>query len=200
MAIYAKILQESPVRLWGLSSHERLERMLDKAGVSIIQENTHSVNGNDTILLLRSDFLYDQRIIENMIEVDGIVLEASTPQGLKPVAAHVSADLADSIENLLSIEKPLREGESDEYPAGLRRESAKTLVPVYQKKLRKIDPPYLLPITEEKRRKLEKRLFAGSYKGVTDLVTKWLWPLPAPWVTGICARKGISPNQFPRFS
>ncbi len=200
MSIYAKILQESPVRLWGLSSHERLERMLAKAGVSTLEENAHSVNGNDTILLLRSDFLYDQRIIENIIEVDGIILEASTSQGPKPVAAHVSADMADSVEALLSIENPLDEDEPGEYPAGLRRESARTLVPVYQKKLRKIDPPYLLPITEEKRRKLEKRLFAGSYKGVTDLVTKWLWPLPAQWVTGICARNGISPNHVTSLS
>jgi phosphatidylglycerophosphate synthase len=194
MAIYAKILQENPVRLWGLSSPERLERMLDKAGVSILQEDTHSVNDDDTVLLLHSDFLYDQRIIENMIEADGIILETSTSQGSHPVAAHVSVDLADRIETIICADEP------GDYPDGLRRETARTLVPVYQKKLRKIDPPYLLPITEDKRRKLEKRLFAGSYKGVTDLVTKWLWPVPAQWVTGICARNGISPNHVTSLS
>ena len=200
MSIYVRILKESTVHLWGLSSRERLERMLDKAGVSMMQEDTHSVNESDTVLLLRSDFLYDQRIIENMIEADGIILEASTPQGLQPVAAYVSADLADRMESLLSINTPLSTDEPDDYPVGLRRETAKTLVPVYLKKLRKIDPPYLLPITEEKRRNLEKRLFAGSYKGVTDLVTKWLWPVPAQWVTGICARNGISPNHVTSLS
>mgnify|MGYP001820108649 FL=1 len=61
--------------------------------------------------------------------------------------------------------------------------------------LRKFDVPYLLPISDNNRRTLEKRLFDGSYKGVTDLVTKWLWPTPARWATGVCTRYGIVPNQ-----
>jgi hypothetical protein len=67
-------------------------------------------------------------------------------------------------------------------------------------KLRKIDPPYLLPITEENKEKLEKRLFSGSYKGVTDLVTKWIWPWPARWATRFCVRNGITPNQVTSLS
>ena len=188
MPIKARIIQESPVLLWGLSSRERLERMVNKAGVETTQDDTDSVNVGDTILLLRGDFLYDQRIIVSMIDDIGIILEVNTPQGPRPVAAHVTGDRAESIEGLLCDEAP------DGCPTDLRRETAESLVPVYQKKLRKIDPPYLLPISEEKRRPLEKRLFAGSYKGVTDLVTKWLWPVPAQWVTGICARNGITPN------
>jgi phosphatidylglycerophosphate synthase len=168
--------------------------MLDKAGISTIQESSQPVAEEDTVLLLRSDFLYDQRIIVNMLETVGIILETSSVQDPQPVAAHVTGDMADAIEVLLSDDSP------GDYPEGLRRESAETLVPVYLKKLRKIDPPYLLPITEEKRRGLEKRLFAGSYKGVTDLVTKWLWPVPAQWVTGVCARNGIVPNHVTSLS
>ena len=67
MSIYTRILQDSSVRLWGLSSRERLERMLDKAGVSTIQESSHTVTEEDTVLLLRSDFLYDQRIVVNEV-------------------------------------------------------------------------------------------------------------------------------------
>ena len=194
MAIYARILKESPVLLWGLSSRERLERMLDKAGVSTVHEGVQPIAEEDTILLFRSDFLFDQRIIGNMIGEAGIILEANTPQGPRPVAAHVSGDLADDVESILCSD------DSTDYPVGLRRESAETLVPVYQKKLLKIDPPYILPISENKRRSLEKRLFAGSYKGVTDLVTKWLWPVPARWVTGLCARNGIVPNHVTSLS
>ena len=40
------------------------------------------------------------------------------------------------------------------------------------------DPPYVLPIRTDNRQTLEAELFTRSYKGVTDLVTKWLWPLP----------------------
>jgi phosphatidylglycerophosphate synthase len=74
-------------------------------------------------------------------------------------------------------------------------ETPQTLVGTYFKKLRKIDPPYLLPVSESNQRKLEQRLFSGSYKGVTDLVTKWLWPKPAQVVTRFCALRGITPNQ-----
>ncbi len=61
--------------------------------------------------------------------------------------------------------------------------------------MKKKDPPYILPITENNRKLLEKELFSGSYKGVTDLVTKWLWPLPAYWSTHLCVRHGWRPNH-----
>lgn len=194
MAIKVRILQESHIRLWGLSSRERLERMLAKAGVSGIQEHAETVAAEDSVLLLRGDFLYDQRIIQNMIKVVGIVLETSTPRDSRPVAAHVTAAMADQMEAILA-----GDGRCD-YPEGLRLESPETLVSAYLKELRKFDVPYLLPVTAKNRKILEKHLFAGSYKGVTDLVTKWLWPLPARWATGLCARNGITPNQVTSLS
>ena len=39
------------------------------------------------------------------------------------------------------------------------------------------------------------RLFSWSYKGVTDLVTKWVWPIPAQWMVGKCIRYEIRPNH-----
>jgi len=42
---------------------------------------------------------------------------------------------------------------------------------------------------------LEKHLFACSYKGVTDLVTKWLWPGPARRAVKFCVEHDIKPNQ-----
>lgn len=194
MSIYAKIIQESPVHLWGLSSRERLERMLDKVGVTMLQEGSAPVNEEDTFLLLRGDFLYDQRIIVNIIEADEVLLEYHSSQGSQAVAAHVTSQLLDSVEAVLG------DKDSEKYPEGLRLETAESLVPVYMKSLRKVDPPYLLPITENNRRGLEKRLFDGSYKGVTDLVTKWLWPVPAQCVTGVCARNGITPNHVTSLS
>jgi phosphatidylglycerophosphate synthase len=35
---------------------------------------------------------------------------------------------------------------------------------------------------------------------VTDLVTKWVWPTPARWVTRLCVRFGISPNAVTALS
>ena len=58
--------------------------------------------------------------------------------------------------------------------------------------LKKRDRPYVLPISNENRRTLESELFARSYKGVTDLVTKWLWPVPAFWAVRFAYASGYS--------
>jgi phosphatidylglycerophosphate synthase len=42
---------------------------------------------------------------------------------------------------------------------------------------------------------IERRIFGGAYKGVTDLVTLYAWPRPARFVTRLCANAGITPNQ-----
>jgi phosphatidylglycerophosphate synthase len=194
MAIHVRILQENTVRLWNLSSRERLERMLKKAGVSVSNEDSSPVAEEDSVLLLRGDFLYDQRILLNMIDNVGVVLETNASGSPRPVAAHVSAELAERMETVLCSDVGC------DYPTDLRRESPDTLASAYLKELRKFDSPYLLPISENNRRRLEKRLFAGSYKGVTDLVTKWLWPIPAQWVTRLCARYNIVPNHVTSLS
>ena len=194
MSVYVRILQESPLKLWGLTSRERLERMLTKAGVSCGPRDDIATAGEDSVLLLRGDYLYDQRIIKNMVESVGVVLEADTPEGARPVAAHVPAEVADHMEAIISG------NERRDYPDGLRQETPETLVNAYLMELRKFDVPYLLPISDKNRRSLEKRLFDGSYKGVTDLVTKWLWPTPARWATGLCTRYGIVPNQVTSLS
>jgi phosphatidylglycerophosphate synthase len=168
--------------------------MLSKTGVSVAQEPSGPVAAGDSVLLMRGDFLYDQRIIKNLVANVGIVLEASTPQGLRPVAAHVAGELAEQMADLLEEDGPW------EFPQGLRRETPDTLVAAFMKELLKFDVPFLLPITAKNRRALEKRLFAGSYKGVTDLVTKWLWPVPAQWATGLCTRYDITPNQVTSLS
>jgi len=194
MAIYVRILQESPIRLWGLSSRERLDRMLTKAGMTNYYEHDQPAADEDSVLLLRGDFLYDQRVILNLLGDVGILLEVNAPQGPRPVAAHVSGAQADQLEAILSGEG------SHDFPDGLRSESPETLASAYLKDLRKFDVPYLLPISEKNRRSLEKRLFSGSYKGVTDLVTKWLWPVPAQWGTKLCTQYGIVPNQVTSLS
>src|SRR6185295_18166533 len=55
-------------------------------------------------------------------------------------------------------------------------------------------PPVVLAVRPDRAAALERHLFDGSYKGVTDLVTKWVWPAPARAVTRLCARRGIGPN------
>lgn len=189
MTVHALILAETPVKLWGLSSRQRLERILKKINITSVIDNPETVSHEDSILLLRGDYLYDERLIRNLVQKSGTVLQTATEAGSKPVAAHVAA--ADAL-----VVRDVLNGNPDcTFPSSLSFETPQTLAPTYMKQLRKIDPPYLLPIVEGDREKLEKRLFSGSYKGVTDLVTKWLWPRPAQVVTRFCANRGITPNM-----
>ena len=44
-------------------------------------------------------------------------------------------------------------------------------------------------------RAIERASYRGSYKGVTDLLTKYLWPEAALWLTRLAAWLGLSPNM-----
>lgn len=194
MTVHALLFAETPIKLWGLSSRQRLERILKKLDIQSWLDNPAAAPRGDSILLLRGDYLYDERLIQNLIQKPGTVLQTATGGENRAVAAHVAATDAALVRDVL-------EGKSDsgKLPS-LSFETPQTLGGTYLKRLRKIDPPYLLPISEADSRRLEQRLFSGSYKGVTDLVTKWLWPRPAQVVTRFCALNGISPNQVTSLS
>ncbi|MEL6414811.1 MAG: CDP-alcohol phosphatidyltransferase family protein, partial [Pseudomonadota bacterium] len=65
----------------------------------------------------------------------------------------------------------------------------------YDKALRKREAPYALSLFQTTPAQVERRLFKGAYKGVTDLVTKYAWPEPALHVTRLCANLRLTPNM-----
>ena len=194
MTVHAHIIQESPVQLWGLSNRRRLQRTLKKMNVVSWIDAPGAAGSGDSILFLRGDYLYDERLLRNLAQKPGTVLQTTAAGGSTSVAAHVAALDAAVIRDFLTGST------STALPPSLSFATPQSLGATYHKELRKIDPPYLLPITEENKEKLEKRLFSGSYKGVTDLVTKWIWPWPAQLATHFCVRKGITPNQVTSLS
>jgi phosphatidylglycerophosphate synthase len=65
----------------------------------------------------------------------------------------------------------------------------------YNKALRKLEWPFLIRLTPEAVPGIERRSYYGAYKGVTDLLTKYLWPEWALLLTRLAARIGMSPNM-----
>jgi len=164
MTAHAFIVGRSNLVLWGLDGRQRLERQLRRAGIRLWDELPEGV----PLMLLRADFVYDDRVIRALAAARDVLLMADTVS----VAAHVRAELARDARDALAT------GQGDSLP-GVSTCTPETLSRGYQAQLRKADPPYVLPAGEDRRAELEARLFAGAYKGVTDLVTKWLWPAPA---------------------
>jgi hypothetical protein len=189
MPPYAYILSESPILLWGLSSRQRLERALRRAGVVNFLENLESIPAQSSVVFIRGDYLFDDRVINSLIATSGVLLQTVQAGTRVAVAAHVPAGSAMQALQLLGSRS------TETSLPGIRTETLQTLCSSFQERLRKSDPPFVLPITATNRRALEHRLFSSSYKGVTDLITKWAWPRPAEWCTRVCVRFGLSPNQ-----
>ncbi|HYH19635.1 MAG TPA: CDP-alcohol phosphatidyltransferase family protein [Azospirillum sp.] len=171
------------VRLWGMTSAERLRRSLARAGVTEVRSWPDRAVPGWRHLLVRDDHVYDAVLIADLARAANTVL---TTEAGTPVAAVVDAGMVETAAALLTRGGPV--------PAGLRAVGPGTLSSAYNDALRKREAPYLLPLTEETLPAVERRMFAGSYKGVTDLVTKHVWPAPALRVTRWCAAHGVTPN------
>ena len=193
MSMYAYIGNDPDIRLWNLTSHTRYHRILAKMGIQNFVNTIQELPSDNSVLLIRGDFLYDERVFSYLLKHINVVLEVPTAVGLRPVAAYVDPSLASSTWD--GIQQECTRG-----IAGLQSVTLKDLSISFSNELRKSDHPYVFPIHEDNRVVLEEQLFTGSYKGVTDLVTKFLWPVPAKWATRFCARWGISPNQVTSLS
>jgi len=139
-----------------------------------------------SLVLLRGDVIFDERLVKTLAEGPQRVLVASS---LGVVAAHVARTrLGDALAALSTAD----EGAAlADYPHVTPEE----LVPAYIPSLRKSQPPYVYAAQPERAREVEALTFAASYKGLTDLVTKWVWPRPAAAATRWCASRGVHPNS-----
>ena len=187
------VINDSKVTLWGLHGKERLCRQLGKLKDVEYLESPESVNLEGSLLVLRGDFLIDPRILPALLTLEeGIAVSAGSNGPL--VAVKTRADEYSRV-----IKRVLEPGSQSELN-GYEVVSHETLVDAYDPKLLKYDPPAILPIDDEDQSHLEREIFDGSYKGVTDFVTKWLWPLPARYAVKHCVKLGISANQVTLFS
>ncbi len=193
MSVYAYIVNDPNIRLWNLTSRTRYQRMLNPMGVKNFLDNINELPSNNSVLIIRGDFLYDERVFSFLLKHTNVVLEVQAGVGLLPIAAHVDSPLASS--TWCGIQQ-----ECTREITNLQSVTLKDLSISFSNELRKSDHPYVFSIRDDNRVALEEHLFSGSYKGVTDLVTKFLWPVPAQWATRLCALWGISPNQVTSLS
>ncbi|WP_411289336.1 CDP-alcohol phosphatidyltransferase family protein [Phenylobacterium sp.] len=172
----------SGVRVWGASSSARLSRTFARLDLAEVQPGDAAADA--TVVLAHAGWVFDEALIRALAERPGAVLVDTTG---RPVAAHIAGPLA------AAAAQGLDAGDLGHDLA--QRLTALDLLGAYNSTLRKREPPVLERLTADNVRQVEKRLFQGSYKGVTDLVTKYVWPAPARVVTRWCALAGITPNQ-----
>jgi phosphatidylglycerophosphate synthase len=180
----ALIVGDAPVRLWGLSSRQRIEKQLTRLQIAQLVPTAAAHVG--AVLVLHAGWVFDEPLVAALAQAPIGTLLLDDVSG-KPVAARLAGTQAQAVAQALEA--------SSELPSDLQRRTPATLASHYNNKLRKRETPYLLPLSAATLSAIEKRMFSGSYKGVTDAITKYLWPTPARHVTKWCAIAGITPNQ-----
>ncbi len=162
-------------RLWGIGAEERLRR------IAAAQKLDMRPDGE---LLVNLGFAFDPGWLKLVAGSPGLVL---TREGI-PVLAHPIDGQREAIARAMEQNSPHLDGMVEK----LAWESAGDLG---NEELRKKERPFLERLAPENVRSLERASYFGAYKGVTDLLTKYLWPEWALVLTRWAARIGMTPNQ-----
>lgn len=172
---------ENPVKLWGLSPSQRVGRIARAAGL----EPVEAVPAGPAILS-NAAFAWDPAWFAHITGRPGMVL---TLGGVPALAHAADADQAARIAQSMATDTVLNDTE------GLLTVAYEDRPTIENKQLRKRETPFLMPLTASTLRPIERASYFGAYKGVTDVLTKYLWPEWALVLTRVCAKFGITPNQ-----
>ena len=167
----------NPARPFGLDARDRACRLAANAGF----ECADAPQDGRAALIASLAYAWDPAWLKAMRTRPRTVLTLSG----KPVLVHVpavedAAGIADAVANGGEI-------------AGYETLGAET-AQLSNAELRKRDRPFVLPLDPNDPEPVERAAYDASYKGVTDVLTLYLWRKPAFYLTRWAARAGLSPN------
>ena len=175
-------------KLWSLTLTERLIRQFAKAGLNETVSEEAAARHNGPVILVRGDAVIDQPLIPVLLKRPNFLLLSDDAMNPRPIAAAYAAPMSTRALEILRGTRPLGD-------AKLLARAPSQLGTDFWKSLRKRETPYAMIVTDENKSAVEWRMFMGTYKGATDLITKHLWPVPAFHATRALAPRGITPNM-----
>jgi len=156
--------------LWGMTNAERLRRLARAEG---LPERTDATGAQ---LYANLAYVFDPLWLRHLLTLpDTMVVD-----GGEPVLAYLTGG---------------RTPEAAAQDNRVRIIEYRDNPQIYNRQLRKLDCPFIQRLTPETRRQIERKSYFGAYKGVTDALTKYLWPELALWLTRIAASIGMTPNM-----
>ena len=167
---------DNPARAFGMSARERARRLATNAGFEWSEE---PVEGRPAVLADLA-FAWDPAWLKAIAARPRTVLML----GGRPVLAHAKADGAVAAAEAIAAGK---------VPKGFDTLDAATAELSYAE-LRKRDRPFVLPLDPDNPEPVERAAYDAAYKGVTDILTLYLWRKPAFHLTRWAAQAGLSPN------
>ncbi len=170
----------NPAHVFGLEAKERACRLAAKSGMECADEP----EAGRPAILADLGFAWDPAWLNAIKNHPDNVLML----GDRAVLAHVSSGQdASPIHDAMQAAAPWT-GE------GLERIDAQSAEISYTE-LRKRDRPFVLPLDAADPVPVERAAYDASYKGVTDVLTLYLWRRPAFYLTRWAAQAGMTPNQ-----
>lgn len=160
-----QFISDNSTRIWGISNKERCHRLINSMGTAGLTV------AEGHAILFNLTYVFDPLLLRLVLEEPGRLFTWNgTPViGQIPIGIDPLAapDIAD-----------LSEGRK-----------------LYNRQLRKLEQPFVSELTPMTRREIERRSYFGAYKGVTDLLTKYLWPELALVLTRLAAQLRMTPNM-----
>ncbi len=165
------LIGDNPTLLWGMTNAERLRRMARAEGLS------DTPPASAARLYVNLDYVFDPVWLRHIVTLPGTVVM----DGDALVMAHLTGGMTP--DDIAADRDALTIIDYRDKPQ------------IYNRQLRKLDTPFIQRLTPETRREIERKSYFGAYKGVTDALTKYLWPELALWLTRIAASIGMTPNM-----
>ncbi len=167
----------NPTLIWGMSTAERLRRIVASQRFDAPETG---------VVLANLDYAFDPAWLAYLAKRPNTLL---TRAGV-PVLAYVADEASrEPIMAAMRARQPLGD------IAGLTVIAAEAEGGILNEQLRKRETPFAERLEPGTVREIEEASYRGAYKGVTDLLTKYLWPRWALALTRVAAAWGISPNQ-----
>ncbi len=162
-----------------MNAADRLERIAANAGLSL--SDTGSADGN--IVAANLAFAFDPAWLKAIAKAPDTVLvhEGAT------VLVHAAAGKGQA--------KALKDFASGKVPAGFTTWDSRETELSYAE-LRKRERPFVLALDADDPEPVERASYDAAYKGVTDILTLYLWRRPAFYLTRWAARAGLTPNMI----
>lgn len=173
---------DNPTLFWGMKTQERIRRLGRAQKLPVGAEGTAEAPA----LLASCVHAFDPAWLRHFAKLPG---EALTLDGV-PVIAHCR-----TAEERAIAEAAMRDGAALPADAGLTAVAMEDGASILNEQLRKREQPFAMPLTPQTLRAAERASYFGAYKGVTDVLTKYLWPEWALVLTRIAARIGMTPNM-----
>lgn len=169
--------------IWGMSVDERLRRIARAQKLGLADTN----GSHGPRIIVNREFVFDPGWLQYLAGRPG---EALTIGGM-PVIAHVrTAGEQEVVVRSIEESRPL-----DERGSGLVLHGYEQGAEIVNEALRKRERPFALRLEPATVRAAERTSYFGAYKGVTDILTKYLWPEWALVLTRLAARIGMTPNM-----